>query len=204
MQIRMFPLSAWQANCYLLSRDGEAVLVDPGEYDQGIVDIIENENLKVTHILITHIHLDHFYGATRFAELTGAKIYIHPKDDYLIPIEVVTWEECMYPESCGLVDYVPFEVGVYEFLGERCDVMLTPGHTPGSVTLYFSALKIALSGDVIFAGSVGRTDLNGGEPEVLPRTIHEVLFKLPGDTQLLSGHGQPTTVEHEMKYNPCV
>jgi len=114
MKIRMFPLSAYQANCYLVSRENEAIIIDPGELSQELVNIIENEKLKITHILITHIHLDHFYAANKFAELTGAQVYISPDDGHLIQEEIDTWKECMYSESCGMLEYEPFLAGQHE------------------------------------------------------------------------------------------
>jgi glyoxylase-like metal-dependent hydrolase (beta-lactamase superfamily II) len=204
MKIRTFPLSAYEANCYLFSKGKDAVLIDPGDYSQEIVDIIKNENLNITHILITHIHLDHFYGATQFSKLTGAKIYISPEEDYLIKEEVDSWKECMYKKSCGMVDYQPFEPGSYKFLGEQCDVISAPGHTPGSLILYFPKLALAFVGDVIFQGSVGRHDFNGGDYETLMSSIKDIVFKFPDKTSLYTGHGPKTTVGHEKRHNPFV
>lgn len=202
MKIRIFPLSAYQANCYLVSRENEAIIIDPGDLSQELVNIIEKEKLKITHILITHIHLDHFYAASKFAELTGAQVYISPDDGHLIQEEIDTWEECMYSESCGRVEYEPFLAGQHEYLGEKCEVLSTPGHTPGSLTLHFPDSNVAFVGDVIFAGSVGRTDFNGGDTETLMHTVKNIIFKLPSQTKLYSGHGPATTVGHEEKHNP--
>jgi len=204
MQIRTFPLSAYQANCYLLSKNDEAVIIDPGDSCQEIVKILEREKLSVTHILITHIHLDHFYAATEFAKLTGAKIHISPEDGYLIKEEVDSWQECMYRSTCGMVDYEPFLPGSCEYLGEKCDVLSTPGHTPGSLTLHFPELEQAFVGDVVFAGSVGRTDYNGGDHATLMDTIKSIIFKLPEQTKLYTGHGPTTTVLRELTHNPFV
>ncbi|SEA56380.1 Glyoxylase, beta-lactamase superfamily II [Desulfuromusa kysingii] len=204
MKIRPFQLSAYEANCYLISNKGKAVLIDPGDYSMEIANIIRNEDLQVTHILITHIHLDHFYAATAFSKLTGAKIYINPADGYLIKEEVDTWKECMYSQSCGMVDYEPFDPGMYEFLGEKCEVIATPGHTPGSLTLHFPDHTLAFVGDVIFSGSVGRSDFNGGDYETLMTTIKSKIFKFPPDTKLYTGHGPVTTVDYERRNNSFV
>ncbi len=204
MKIRMFPLSAYQANCYLLSQGGKAVIVDPGDFSQVIVDILDKENLQVTHILITHVHLDHFYAASAFADLTGAEVYISPEDAHLIREEVDGWKECLYSKPCGPVKYKPFTAGTHDYLGEACEVLPTPGHTPGSLTLHFPARQVAFVGDVIFAGSVGRTDFNGGDSATLMNSIKEIIFKFPEPTTLYTGHGSPTTVGHEKKHNPFV
>lgn len=204
MKIRVFPLSVYQANCYLLSHNGEAVIIDPGDHCQELIDVIEVEQLKITQILITHIHLDHFYAAVEFANLTGATVYISPDDGHLIQEEIDTWQECQYSQVCEFPDYEPFTTGAHEYLGQRCEVISTPGHTPGSLTLHFPDSDLAFVGDVIFAGSVGRTDFNGGDYPTLMKTIKEVIFNLPEQTRLYTGHGSPTTVEREKRHNPFV
>ncbi|NDV18800.1 MBL fold metallo-hydrolase [Pseudodesulfovibrio sp. JC047] len=204
MHIRSFQVSAYETNCYLVSKGTEAIVIDPGDDCPALVETIAKEQLHVTHIIITHTHLDHFYGAMRLSQSTGAKIYIHPDDEVLIDQEISTWKECMYSESCGPIDHEPLPCGTYHFLEEKCEVMLTPGHTPGSVTLYFPELSLVFVGDVIFQRSVGRHDLPGGDYQTLMASIHNVILPLPDSTTLYTGHGPTTTVGSEKQFNPFI
>jgi len=99
-------------------------------------------------------------------------------------------------------EYQPLEPGEREFLGEKCQILHTPGHTPGSLTLYFPESKVLFAGDLIFQGSIGRTDFPGGSLESLLQGVREKIFTLPGDTVIYPGHGPQTTVESEKKHNP--
>lgn len=204
MKIRSFQVSAYETNCYLVSKGNEAIIIDPGDDCQALVEILNNEQLQVTHILITHTHLDHFYGATRLSQITGAKIYIHPDDEVLINQEISTWQECMYPRSCGPIDHEPLLVGTTSFLQEKCEVIQTPGHSPGSVTFYFPELSFAFVGDVIFQRAIGRHDFPGGSYEVLMASIQNVIMTLPDTTTLYTGHGPVTTVGSEKQFNPFI
>lgn len=204
MQIRSFQVSAYETNCYLLSKGHEAVVIDPGDDCEPLLETLANEQLEVTHILITHTHLDHFYGATRLSQITGAKIYIHPDDEVLISQEIETWEECMYSKSCGPIVHEPLLTDTKYFLQEKCEVMLAPGHTPGSVVLHFPELSFAFVGDVVFHGAVGRHDLPGGDYDALMASIHDVILTMPDATKLYPGHGPETTVGYERRFNPFI
>lgn len=199
MDIRKFVLSMYRSNGYLLSDGRKAVFIDPGDVSEEVTDIIEQEGLELTHILITHIHLDHFYGAGALTVKTGAKVFFGADDSFLMPEELKDWESMGYFSPAQPVGMNPMNAGEYEFLGRKCIVMPVPGHTPGSLVYYFPEEKTVFTGDLIFAGSVGRTDFHGGDAEKLMNSIRTCIFTLDDDTVIYSGHGPSTTVGREKK-----
>lgn len=202
MQIRIIPLGPLQTNGFLLSDNGKAVFIDPGDDPAKVLELIKSEGLELTHVLITHIHLDHFYGATRLADETGAEVLVYEKDAFLIEEEVRNGWEMGYPELEKEFTYTPLELGEQEFLGCKCVVLSTPGHTPGSVTFHFPDEGVAFVGDLIFARSVGRTDYTGGNTQDLMNSIRTHIFTMPEETVLLPGHGPATKAGEEKEHNP--
>jgi len=210
----VFPVGLLQCNCSILGdeRSGEAIVVDPGDDIPRILAILQRHNLRVTQILITHAHIDHIAGAARLKALTGAPILYNSRDLDLVKIMD------MQASWLGLArapDVPPpddtLDEGRIITLATAPDstkppiaahVLHTPGHTQGSVCLYLPDHSLLLAGDTLFAGSVGRTDLPGGDTNTLLRSIHHKLLPLPDATVVIPGHGPSTTIGDERATNP--
>lgn len=201
MQIRTFALGPLQTNCYLLYRNGEAVVVDPGGDPSAVLNVLKKEGLSLTHILNTHFHFDHVGGNRKLAQETGAPILAHEKDAYLLETELGRGGFMGLP-TIELFEYENIEPGEASFLGLDCAVLPTPGHSPGSVSFYFPEAGAVFVGDLLFNRSIGRTDFPGGDLDVLKNSVVEQIFTLPPETVVYSGHGDPTTVGDEMRHNP--
>jgi len=202
-RVIMIPNGGFAQNCYLLvAADGRrAVIVDPGEESDTFLARIESEKVEIEAIWLTHAHIDHVFGVGAIKEATGAPIYLHPADRFLYDATPVQ------ARSFGIqVDPLPppdheLAHGDRLSLGdERLEVRLAPGHSPGSVCLVGDGYVLA--GDVLFQGSIGRTDLPGGDFDTLINSIREQLLTLPDETRVLSGHGPPTTIGQERRTNP--
>lgn len=204
MQIRKFTLGPFRTNGYLLSDSGQAVFIDPGDNPAEVLAVLKEEGLQLTHVLITHMHLDHFYGAAKLAAVTGAEVLASSEDGFMVDTEIRDGGNWGYPELDDEFSFSPLEVGEREFLGRKCQVIATPGHTPGGLTFHFSDEGVAFVGDLIFMRSIGRTDFPGGDVNALMHSIHSAIFTMPGETVLYSGHGPSTTVADEKAHNPYV
>ncbi len=205
MILETFPVGPLQCNCTLLGDEdaGEAVVIDPGDEIARIQRRLTELKLKLKQILITHGHIDHVGGALKLKRLTGAPIFLN-KDDFpqlrimdeqaawlgVHPPEVATPDESL---DDGLV------VGLERYPAR---VIHTPGHTQGSVCLHFVPLSLLVAGDTLFSGSIGRTDLPGGDSDQIMESIHTRLLALPNETKVLPGHGPPTTIGSERRSNP--
>jgi hydroxyacylglutathione hydrolase len=190
-------------NCYLVGDRGtrQAVIVDPGEEPQLFLAELDTRGWTLQAIWLTHAHVDHIMGVGAVKAATGVPILLHPADRALydalprqgewmgLPLEVPP------PPEAELSDGQVLVVGTHEFL-----VRHTPGHSPGSVS--FVGHGLVLSGDVLFNGSIGRTDLPGGDLSALMQSIHGVILTLPDSTVIHSGHGPETTVGLERMTNP--
>ncbi|OEF96331.1 MBL fold metallo-hydrolase [Desulfuribacillus alkaliarsenatis] len=206
MIIHKFPIGPVEANCYIVAKEknSEGFIVDPGglELNQ-IIQTIEEDNIKVTHILLTHGHFDHILGIDELRKHTGASVCIHEQDQNKLTEandNLSTYMGAGYsfkPAEKILQDGEVIEVG-----NMQVKVLHTPGHTPGGVCYYID--NRLFSGDTLFAGSVGRTDFPGGSMRQLMTSIQEKLLELPKDTLVYPGHNEDTTIEHEMKHNPYI
>ncbi len=219
MLIAAFPAGPWATNCYLVAAAAgeECVIVDPGmNASDGIADVVREHRLRPSAVLLTHGHIDHVFSVVPVAGAYDATAYVHPEDRHLLTDPAAG----ISPESAALllgVDYSfaePDEVRelgdgqVAELAGLSFVVDHTPGHTPGSVTFrtpYAGAddvPEVLLSGDVLFAGSIGRTDLPGGDhPSMLQSLVSKVL-PLDDAVVVLPGHGPHTTIGRERATNP--
>jgi len=200
-----FPVGLLQCNCTILGDEvsHEAIVVDPGDEIPQILQRLARHSLTVKQILITHAHIDHIMGAQRLKEITGAPISYNQRDLPLVAMMDVqaTWlgieTPDVRPPDADLSDGQTVQVG-----GIAGEVLHTPGHTPGSLCLYLPEESLVLAGDTLFAGSVGRTDLPGGNGPQLIHSIHDKLLQLPDRTVVIPGHGPSTSIERERRQNP--
>lgn len=201
MEIVVVPVTMFVQNCMLAShgQGGPAVVVDPGGDIDRVQRAIEERDAHVEGILVTHGHIDHIGGLEELVELTGAPVWYHDDDLYL-------YQRPGFGRRTPIslpANAVPVTEGdVVEVAGFRFDVLHTPGHSPGSVTYVHE--DVAFVGDVLFYGNIGRTDLPGGDFDVLETSIREKLWPLADETNVLPGHGRPTTIGFEKMHNPFV
>ena len=205
MILETFPVGPLQCNCTLLGDEEtrEAIVIDPGDEIGRIHRRLTTLGLSLKQILITHAHIDHVGGALRLKALTGAPIYLNENDLPLLQMMAAqaAWLGVDSPETAPPDE--PLNDGQRVGLANYpAQIIHTPGHTQGSICLYFAPLKMILAGDTIFAGSIGRTDLPGGNPEQIIDSIHSRLLTLPDDTKVVPGHGPTTTIGAERKTNP--
>lgn len=207
MIVEVFPVGPFQCNCTILGDEatGEAIVVDPGDQLDFIQSRLTLHGLKhIKAIVHTHAHLDHIGATGALQRLTNAPVGLHEGDRFLW--ENVAMQAMMLrlkePEKCEFD--VRLEDGhTVSFAGIEGEVIHTPGHTPGSVCFHFPVLnKLLLAGDTLFQGSIGRTDLPGGDHNSILRSIHTRLLTLDDDTQVVPGHGPVTTIGMEKKINP--
>ena len=208
LKIKSFVFSPIQENTYLLYNEfKDCVIIDPGCYFPGekaeFKAFITQSGLKPRLLLNTHCHLDHVFGNKFIAETYSLTLQLHEKEKPLLD----------YAPTSGLMYDMPFEnyAGKFIYLKEgdkvklgadELEVIEAPGHSPGHICFYCASQHFIISGDVLFNRSIGRTDLPGGNHQLLLKNIREKLFVLPGETVVYSGHGPETTIEEEKKYNP--
>lgn len=201
MDITTFALGPLQTNGYLLGHAGRALFVDPGGDPAPVLDALGKRGLALETIVLTHLHFDHAYGVAALAKATGAPVLANPADEYLLESWLGRGGEMGVPEVQDY-DYTSLEAGETSFLGLACRVLATPGHSQGSLTLYFPDAGAAFVGDLIFSRSIGRTDFPGGDTDTLLASVRDKIFTLPPDTRLYPGHGPATTVAAEAAHNP--
>lgn len=209
LHLHTFPAGPIQTNAFLLTdaERGEAVLIDaPGDVWAQVGPVLAKEKCVLKELWITHGHWDHTQGGAKVVRETGAKVRAHVADKVLIETPDV-----MSAFLGGRVKLEPIAVDYWVSQGDRLsalgldvEVRHVPGHCPGNVLFYFKDAAVALVGDALFAGSVGRTDLPGGNRDELTQSIRAQIYTLPDDTAVLSGHGPATTVGVEKRTNPYV
>src|SRR3569833_2029835 len=205
MILETFPVGPLQCNCTILADEEsrEAIIVDPGDEITRIHRRLTSLGLTLKQILITHAHIDHVGGALKLTALTGAPIYLNEADLPLLSMmsSQAAWLGIEPPETAppdeALTD--SRRVGLEKYPAQ---VIHTPGHTQGSICLHFAPLKMVLAGDTLFAGSIGRTALPGGNYEQILDSIHSRLMNLPDETTIVPGHGPATTIGEERRSNP--
>lgn len=206
MEWKQIPLGPLQTNAYVLYNENkEAVIFDPGGEGEKLNQWLKSEGLNPLAILLTHAHFDHIGAVDEVREFWDIPVYIHKKEkDWLMDPKKNGSARYMGINAVKLkkADFLIKEEENLEIGSFHFEVFETPGHSPGSVSYYFSRLDIVFSGDVLFAGGIGRTDLPGGNYEVLIASINNKLMKLPEKTIVGSGHGSLTTIGMEMDSNP--
>ena len=208
--IQSFCFSAFQENTYVLYNEfKEAIIIDPGCYtrieEKILADFIRKENLKPILLLNTHCHLDHVFGNNYVSETYGLTAHIHPNEQIVLdrlPEAAAKWG---VPTDAykGPIQYIQ-EGEIIRFGTDTFKVLLTPGHSPGSVCFYHAQQDFMIGGDLIFKDGVGRTDLPGANPLDLIKSIREQIFPLPDSLTIYSGHGPATTWGREKEHNPYI
>jgi hydroxyacylglutathione hydrolase len=202
---KIFPVGPLQCNCSILGdeKTHEAMVIDPGDQIEGILEILRQEKLTLKQIVITHAHIDHVGGAMKLKTATGAPILMNQNDYALLKMldMQATWVGMQSPGAVQIDESV--SQGRVLKIGEiSSQVIDTPGHTEGSICVYIPAEKKLIAGDTLFAGSIGRTDLPGGSMEKIMRSLHNQVLALPDETEVTPGHGPNTTIGEERETNP--
>ena len=205
MILETFPVGPLACNCTLLGDPdaGEAIVIDPGDEVERIHRRLSRLGLTLKKILVTHAHIDHIGGALRLKQLTGAPILLN-EDDLPLLATMTTqagWLGMAVPETAP-PDGNLADGQMVGLEGYPATVLHTPGHSQGSVCLHFAPLKLLVAGDTLFAGSIGRTDLPGGNFDQIIDSLHKRLLPLPDETRVLTGHGPETTIGAERRSNP--
>jgi glyoxylase-like metal-dependent hydrolase (beta-lactamase superfamily II) len=193
------------ANCIILGCETtrQAAVIDPGDDADRILKALADEKLTVTAIINTHGHFDHVGANKRLKEATGADIMIHEADASMLQeLSITAMAFGLRAENSPPADRLLADGDTITFGEKSLTVLHTPGHTPGGVTLYCKEENVAFAGDTLFYGSIGRTDLPGGNYGTLISSIKAQLFELPDDTVVYTGHGPKTTIGTEKQYNP--
>ena len=205
MLFESFPVGPLACNCTILGDEEtrEAIVIDPGDEVSRIAKRLTELGLKLKQTLVTHGHIDHVGGALKLKRLTGAPIYLNENDLPLLEMmdAQAAWLGVRPPETA------PPDEGLKEgqIVGldhYPAEVLHTPGHTQGSICLHFAPLKLLVAGDTLFAGSIGRTDLPGGNFDQIIASLETRLLTLPDETRVLPGHGPLTTIGEEREFNP--
>jgi len=207
IEIKYVTLGIAQTNSYLVAdtETHDAILIDPVDEADLLYKTSTDAGWTIKLILATHAHFDHVLASKRLKELTGAPFYIHAEALPMLknlPQQGLRFIGKEFPSAAEPDRLLTSETETITVGAITLETLFTPGHAPGHLYFYMRDTGIVFSGDALFAGSVGRTDLPGGSFEVLKASIFDKLFTLPDDTQVLSGHGGMTTIGKERKTNP--
>ncbi len=205
MIVQMLTVGPFQENCYVIGDEGtgQGALIDPGDEAARIAIAVEGTNLEISQIIVTHAHIDHVGAIAQLADEYACPVLMHEEAEAML--QTVPQQAMMMGMRFGRVPKVDRNVADFEVLEVgplRLHALYTPGHAPGHLSFLVEDGNLVFSGDALFAGSVGRTDLMGGSMEVLMRSIEERLLPLPDETRVLSGHGPETTIGRERMSNP--
>ena len=201
----IFPVGLLGCNCSVIGDEStrEALVIDPGDEIERILAVLNKHQLTLKQIIVTHAHIDHVGGAMKLKQATGAPILLNKNDYTLLKILDV--------QAAWIGTKPPGAVEIDQNLGDqdsiRCGnlqalAMHTPGHTEGSICIYFPAEQKLIAGDTLFAGSIGRTDLPGGSFNKIITSLHDRVLALPDETVVIPGHGPLTTIGEERQSNP--
>jgi hydroxyacylglutathione hydrolase len=206
MKLTQIPLGIMQTNCYIIENsDGTCLIFDPGSEGNKLISWLNDQKLKPAAILLTHAHFDHIGAVDEVREYFNIPVYVHENEKNWLSDPGLNGSDQFRmahpihakPADCLFTKEEKMQLGQFEFM-----IFETPGHSPGSVSFYFDADGIVVSGDALFKGSIGRTDLREGDQAQLLKSIHDKLLTLPEETTVLPGHGPATTIAEEMDSNP--
>ncbi len=205
--VRRAAVTPLASNCYLVGdpKSGEALLVDPGDYTDAVAALVKPEGFRIGRVILTHGHFDHVSGGAAAKRALGAPVWLHAGDlPQLARLAQVSEMFGFDPPEEPPLDHQPVD-GERFTLGDVEGIVIhSPGHSPGGVCVHFPAEKLLFTGDTLFAGSVGRTDLPGGDWRSLRHSIREKLFPLGDDVRFFPGHGDPGLLGDERRHNPFV
>ncbi|MFO8085718.1 MAG: MBL fold metallo-hydrolase [Desulfobacterales bacterium] len=205
MIIEFMPVGPIMANCYIIGCEEtkEAVVIDPGEDAEKILRKLDDLELNVKYIINTHGHFDHVGANSKIKEVKGAQLLIHAQDAPMLDqLSQAAASFGLRSENSPPPDKTVDEGDIIKFGNISLKVIHTPGHSPGGISLYTKGYVFV--GDTLFQGSIGRTDLPGGNFNTLKKSIQSKLFTLEDDTRVFTGHGPETTIGREKRYNPFV
>lgn len=208
LHVQSFVFNPFSENTYVVSNaQKQAYIIDPGNFAEKETNLLDkyisDSNLEVKNILLTHAHIDHVLGLQKAFETYKVPVLMHKIEKEILdrnPMDANRFGFFFKPfegEISYLEENETLKLGEDEFT-----IIHVPGHSPGSIAFYNSLQNILISGDVLFEGSIGRTDLYKGDADLLLSSIREKLFVLPGSTKIYNGHGNPTTIKFEKNYNP--
>lgn len=201
----ILPVGVFQCNCSIVGDEAsrEAIVIDPGDEIASILALLKKHSLTVKQIVVTHAHIDHVGGAMKLKQATGAPILLNENDSALLAMLDVqaSWLGMKSPGAVS-IDQNVTEGDVVKAGSLHGEVMHTPGHTEGSICVLFAPQNLLIAGDTLFAGSIGRTDLPGGDYKKIIDSLHGKLLSLPDQTIVVPGHGSLTTIGQERESNP--
>ena len=208
LEVRGVVVGLFQENCWIVGsrRRGEACVIDPGDEPGEILALARDMGVRITRVLASHAHLDHIMAARSVVEDTSAPFLLHAADQFIadnLQASVKGWFGQDVPPAPTPTAYLQ-DGDDLEVAGVKLSVIHVPGHTPGSVALYAPDAGLLFSGDTLFRGSIGRTDLPGGDSDSIMQSIVDKLLALPDETRVLPGHMQETTIGAERHSNPFV
>lgn len=208
LQIKSFAFNPFSENTYVVFNENRsAYLIDPGNFSdaetESLSEFIEEENLNIKNILLTHAHIDHVLGLQWAFDTFNVPVLMHELEKEILDRNPMSARQFgfFFKPFEGEIEYVSENDGV-KLDNDDLTILHVPGHSPGSVAFHSEAQKFIISGDVLFEGSIGRTDLYKGDPGQLISSVKTKLFVLEDETKVYSGHGNPTSIGFEQQYNP--
>jgi len=208
IKVKSFTFNPFQENTYLLYDETKScIIIDPGCYEEHekleLTQFISEEGLSVDKLINTHCHIDHVLGNQFVKDTYGVELYIHQDDHATLQAVESYASNYGFPQyKSSQADQFLTESDVLKFGNSSLQILFVPGHAPGHIAFFSENDKFCINGDVLFNGSIGRTDLPGGDFDTLIKSIHEKMFALPNDTIVYCGHGPETSIGHEKLTNP--